>query len=186
MCGQNLLAAECEQLSGQSHRSFPGALDLRRVCPQGIIRDKLIEQQVAVPVDDREQVVEIVSHSGGQPSHCLHLLCLAELVLQTLALCDVAKVPDSAIELPAGTLQGRGIPVKNPPVFEPNFITRSLSLVRVEIIYPFLKSRTILDLNQCVFNHPPVILGANCVLGDVPHSCKLLIDQKDLTGQTND
>ena len=43
----------------------------------------------AVAADDGEQVVEVVGHAAGQAADGLHLLRLAELLLQLAALGDI-------------------------------------------------------------------------------------------------
>ena len=49
-----------------------------------------IEDQIAVAVDHREQVVEVVRDAAGQPADRFHLLRLTELLLQPLQFRDVA------------------------------------------------------------------------------------------------
>ena len=72
------------------------------------------EQHVAVAGDDGEQVVEIVGHAAGQPAHRLHLLRLAELLLQAGALAPHLGRADFALhggvqphEVGAGQMVGR-------------------------------------------------------------------------------
>ena len=44
-----------------------------------------------MPKNGGEQVVEVVSHTARKLTDGLHLLGLAELLLETLALCDVIE-----------------------------------------------------------------------------------------------
>ena len=76
---QDLLAAEGQQLPGQSRGAFPGLMDLLEVGPQRIARAQVGEQQLAVAVDDGQQVVEVVSHAARQTPDRFHLLGLLEL-----------------------------------------------------------------------------------------------------------
>jgi hypothetical protein len=50
--------------------------------PLRIVPGKLLDEHVAVPVDDRQQVVEVVGDSAGKASNCLHFLRLPQLFLQ--------------------------------------------------------------------------------------------------------
>src|SRR2546426_424245 len=47
---------------------------------QPVVRRHLREQDLAVSLDHREEVVEVVGHPPGEPSDRLHLLRVAELV----------------------------------------------------------------------------------------------------------
>ena len=47
---------------------------------------RLAPEQLPVAHDHHEQVVEVVGDAAGEPAHRLHLLRLAELVLQAAAL----------------------------------------------------------------------------------------------------
>jgi hypothetical protein len=77
---QDLLAAESQQLLGQSRGPLPGLVDLFQTVPERIARLQPAEQQPAVPVDHRQQVVEVVRHPARQPSDALQFLSLAQLV----------------------------------------------------------------------------------------------------------
>ena len=77
---QDLLAAESQQLLGQSRGPLPGLVDLFQTVPERIARLQPAEQQPAVPVDHRQQVVEVVRHPSRQPSDALQFLSLAQLV----------------------------------------------------------------------------------------------------------
>jgi hypothetical protein len=56
------------------------------------------QQHLGIAADDREQVVEVVRHAASQAAEGFHLLGLAELRFQVLALGDVA---DDAGDAPA-------------------------------------------------------------------------------------
>jgi len=105
---QHLLPAERQELPRQ------GGGPVRRV-PDGLHRRarrdgrRQVLQQVAVAHDDGEQVVEVVGHPGGQPTHRLHLLRLRQLPLQPLALLDLAAQG----RVGPGQLGG---PVPHPPL----------------------------------------------------------------------
>ena len=69
-----------------------------------VVGVKTVQHQFAVPVDDGQEVVEIVRHSPRQPSHRLHLLRLAEAVPPELALGHILfggdEVGDFAARIP--------------------------------------------------------------------------------------
>ena len=45
-------------------------------------RIEIGEQQLAVPQNHRQQIVEVVRHAAGQPADGFHLLRLVKLLLQ--------------------------------------------------------------------------------------------------------
>ena len=53
----------------------------------------LFLQQLCVAHDDREQVIEVVGDATGELPHGRHLLCLAQLVLNCLAIGNVRLSP---------------------------------------------------------------------------------------------
>src|SRR5690606_5329655 len=55
-----------------------------------VLGGKLAEQQVAVTVDDRQQVVEIMGNPAGKATHRFHLLRLLELSFEPIAGGNVA------------------------------------------------------------------------------------------------
>ena len=77
---QDLLAAESQQLPGQSRGALSGLVDLFQAVPQRIARLQAAEQQPAVAVDHGQQVVEVVRHPTRQPSDALQFLSLAQLI----------------------------------------------------------------------------------------------------------
>jgi hypothetical protein len=58
-------------------------------------------QELRVAADHREEVVEVVGDAAGEQADGVHLLRVAELLLEALQLCDVARdrehVPLAAI-----------------------------------------------------------------------------------------
>ncbi len=79
---EQLAAAEGEQLAGDRRRSLAGELDLLCVRPPRVARGQRGEQQLAVAVDRGEQVVEVMGDATGQATDGLHLVRLAELLLE--------------------------------------------------------------------------------------------------------
>ncbi len=79
---EHLLAAEGEQLPGERRRPQRGRLDLLDVGALGVLGAEVLEQQVAVAGDGREEVVEVVRDAAGEPAHGLDPLRLAELGLE--------------------------------------------------------------------------------------------------------
>ena len=114
----HLLPAEGEQLAGERRgpvRRFAHLLD---VLPLRIVPAQVLEQQVAVARDHREQVVEVVRDAASQSAHRLHLLRLHQLLLQPSLLRDVAHerliILDLAIGIayrPHAELHGQGATV---------------------------------------------------------------------------
>jgi hypothetical protein len=69
-----LHAAEREQLSRERCRTVRGFFDLIGVASNRIIGLQAIEHQVAVALDDCEQVVEIMRDATSQASDSFHFL----------------------------------------------------------------------------------------------------------------
>ena len=118
---QALLAAEREELSHErrsAHRRMADRLDVGALHIAG---GDAGEQQVAVAGDDGEQVVEVVGDAAGELADRLHLLRLAEALLQQLVLGDVRPEPDSADRAPLAVADhgGREVEVHHRPVAPP-------------------------------------------------------------------
>ena len=79
-----------------------GFQHLREQLPIRIVRGEAIEDQIAVAVDHREQVVEVVRDAAGQPAHGFHLLRLTELLLEPLQFRHVARHADQADHVSLG------------------------------------------------------------------------------------
>src|SRR5207245_10834577 len=88
------------------------------IAPHGVLRADPTEHHVAVPRDDRHEVVEVVGDASGQLADRLHLQRLAELLLEMSALRDVHR--HAAEEAPSGmVLHGKleDQPVAKDPVW---------------------------------------------------------------------
>jgi len=104
-CLDLLLPAEGEQLLDEGRRAVPGFLDAPQVLLRAGVRGEPPAQQVRVTLDDDQQVVEVVRDAAGELADGLHLERMPQLVLERLALREVA--PDGvhhrlAIELQDG------------------------------------------------------------------------------------
>ncbi len=92
---QHLLPAERQQLPREADGARSAAFqDLGEQLAVRIAGVEAIEHQLAVAVDHREQVVEVVRDAAGQPADRFHLLRLTELLLQPLQLRHVARHAD--------------------------------------------------------------------------------------------
>src|ERR1019366_1610224 len=78
----DLAPSEGEQLLGEGGRAFAGAADFLNRRSLGIVCRKVVEEHVAVAVDDGQQVVEVVGDAAGEASDGLHFLRLQQLLLQ--------------------------------------------------------------------------------------------------------
>src|SRR5690348_10692698 len=87
---QWLAAAEREQLVGEGAAAFGGAANLLQRRALVLLQIAAAQQQIAVTGDDRKQIVEIVRNTAGEPADRLHLLRLAELLLEPIALAPEA------------------------------------------------------------------------------------------------
>src|SRR5205823_9201639 len=62
----------------------------------GVPRRQVAQQQLRVAEDGRQQVVEVMRNAAGELAHGLHLLRLAELLLEVALIADVAlRAPDA-------------------------------------------------------------------------------------------
>ena len=95
---EDLLAAERQELVGE----VPGPLgrldDLLDVGSALVVGTQTEEEDLCVAEDRRQHVVEVVGDPGGEQSDGLELLCLTELLLDALAVADVATCQDGAHE----------------------------------------------------------------------------------------
>ena len=85
----DLLAAERQQLTGESRGALGGLADLRDIVAAPVGRAKILEQQVGVASDRREDVVEVVGDAARETPNGLHLLRLTQLLLEAEPLRDV-------------------------------------------------------------------------------------------------
>jgi hypothetical protein len=81
---------ERQQLARESFRARRRLEHLREVLGDRGLRRALLERELAEAAYDREHVVEIVRDAAGEPTDRFHLLRLAQLRLEPLALARVA------------------------------------------------------------------------------------------------
>ena len=79
---QHLLAAEGEELAHEARGPLGGAHDVLHLAQARVVRVEAPAQQLAVAHDHREQVVEVVGDAAREPADRLHLLRLAQLLLE--------------------------------------------------------------------------------------------------------
>ncbi len=96
----HLLAAEREQLPRQHGGPLRRAPDVEQAFAIGIVRLHVLEHQVGRAQDRGQEIVEVVRHSGRETPYGLHLLRLAELLLEPLSLRHV--VDHDLLRPPAG------------------------------------------------------------------------------------
>ena len=89
---EHLLAAERQQLAGESGRSLGRFANLREIRLSTAVRRHLFSQQVDVSENRCEDVVEVMRHAARQPPDGFHFLRLPQLPLELLAVRDVLEV----------------------------------------------------------------------------------------------
>ena len=99
---QHLLAAEGQELPGETGGAIGRLLDLLDAATERIVRLQPAEEDRAAPGDDGEEVVEVVGHPAREAPHRFHLLGLSQLVLELLAPGDVHHGADHADTPPVG------------------------------------------------------------------------------------
>jgi len=87
---KQLPAAESKQLAGERGGAVGDFADLLAIGPGGIGGLDLIEGEVAVALDDGEEIVEIVRDAAGETAEGVHFLRLAKLVFELFALGFIA------------------------------------------------------------------------------------------------
>ena len=100
----DLPAAERQQLLGQRGGALGGRLDLLDLGAEGGLSARLaagagiepVEDEAAAAEDRGQEVVEVVRDAAGEPPDRLHLLRLAQLLLERLAVGDVDRHADRA------------------------------------------------------------------------------------------
>ena len=70
----------------------------------GVILLEPPQEELAVPRNDGQHVVEVVGHAPGQSPHRLHLLGLAKLGLELFELRHVLIVPNIRVGLPSSSI----------------------------------------------------------------------------------
>ena len=96
---RRLAAAEGQQLLRQRRRAIGGAAHFDRGGVQRGVRRRFLDQLVAVAEQHGDQVVEVVRDAGGEAADGLHLLRLAQLGLEPIALAEVARDRGDADDL---------------------------------------------------------------------------------------
>jgi len=94
---ERLAAAEGQKLVRQGAAPLRRPPDLLQRGPLGFLQVGPPQQHVAVAGDHREQIIEIVSHTAGQPPYGFHLLCLPELLLEANPLAAHARAAQLAL-----------------------------------------------------------------------------------------
>src|SRR6478752_4668912 len=92
---ERLAPAERKQLAGQVACPDRGVADGGHLLPAGVASVELALQQVAVADHRRHQVVEVVRDAAGELADGLHLLRLAQLLLELMAAADVFDQADT-------------------------------------------------------------------------------------------
>src|SRR6185503_12197567 len=82
---EDLLAAEGEQLPGEGGGAVPGLEDLGDLAAGGVAVVEAGDHELGVADDDEQEVVEVVGDAAGEAADGLHLLGLAELLLEAAA-----------------------------------------------------------------------------------------------------
>ncbi len=108
----NLPAAEGQQLLREGRGAGAGTVDLFYRGARRVVGPHGFEKHLRVAADHREEIVEIVRHAPSQPAHGFHLLGLAELLLQTLAIGHVGDHGDAADHVALG-IQLRRVPERH-------------------------------------------------------------------------
>ena len=96
----NLFPAKHQQLPAQRRGALAGGSDLGDQLVQCVVRRQLADEHVAVPVDHREEVVEIVRHASRQAADRLQLLRLQQPGLHLQPLGYVAGHSQYFADLP--------------------------------------------------------------------------------------
>ena len=91
----DLLPAEGQELAGEAGGALRGLQDLLELAPLRLAR--LAHQELGVPQDDAQRVVEVVGDAPGQAADRLHLLRLQQLRLEAPVLGDVLEGHSHAV-----------------------------------------------------------------------------------------
>src|SRR4029077_15695762 len=87
----HLTTAEGQQLAGRRGSALGVLHNLRDLLELWLGRIKLLEEYLAVPADDGQQIIEIVSYSAGVLAPGLPFLRLTELVFEEKTIRDIAQ-----------------------------------------------------------------------------------------------
>ncbi len=97
---EDLPPAEREELPREPRRVLERRGDVLEVLPALLVAREVAEEELRVALDDGQDVVEVVGDPSGEPPDRLHLLRLAELLLEELAVGDIDARADEAREGP--------------------------------------------------------------------------------------
>ena len=98
-CGpQHLLAAECEQLSGQARGALGRFDDFVHIAPAPVFRREAVCGELGVAEDGGQKIVEIVGDAAGEVADGVHFLRLAELGFEDSA-CGVVSGDGGQLDL---------------------------------------------------------------------------------------
>ena len=116
-----MLPAESQQLPGQRGGFLHGPGDLAGIGGLLAVHRQLLADKTGVAVDGHQDIVEIVGDAARQPAHGLHLLGLAQLLLQFLLGGNVGLQRNVGGGLARGVLQREdvGLHGKGGPVLAP-------------------------------------------------------------------
>ena len=124
---QDLLAAEGQQLARESGGPVGGFFHLLDAEAQRRGIRHAFQKQLGVALYHHQQIVEIVRHAPGEFADGLHLLRLAQLIGQALALGDVQRDSNHALNRALAIAQRLHVRFE-PPLFPRNLIGDRLPL----------------------------------------------------------
>ena len=105
--GPGFLACEQQELAYECRGALGGAARLVDLAACGVVFGEVLQREVAVVEDDREQIVHVVRDPTGELPDALQPLGLGEDALRALLLGDVAGDRGDACDLAVAVL-GRG------------------------------------------------------------------------------
>ena len=80
--GDRLPSAERQELPSQDGRPLAGGPDVVQKGPEHVRRRVMLQDQIDVAENDREQVVEVVGDAARQPADCFHPLGPTDLLVR--------------------------------------------------------------------------------------------------------
>ena len=86
---KNLLAAERQQLPGETGSSIGCLLNLLDLAVERICNFELFKHQLAITLNYRKEIVEIVCDASGKTSNRLHFLRVPQLIFKRAPLADI-------------------------------------------------------------------------------------------------
>jgi hypothetical protein len=86
---KHLSFAERQQLAREGRGALRRAKDLGDILPPRIVRLEASRDEIGEPANRREKIVEVVRHAAGELADRVHLLRLANLLLEAAALGNV-------------------------------------------------------------------------------------------------